>query len=329
MNLTSQNNEKDNEPMENKEWKLIEKLLMSSQREQRRARRWGIAFKLLFFVYLFALLFLFSSSPFDGGKMVHTGPHTAVVKLQGLIAEDEVSSAANIISGLQAAFKDPNTQGVILAINSPGGTPVQAGYIYDEIKRLRSLHSDTPLYAVISDMGASGGYYVASAADQIYADKASLVGSIGVISSGFGFVDAMEKLGIERRLYTAGENKAFLDPFSPQKESEEAFWEDVLAVTHQQFIEQVKAGRGDRLVETPELFSGLIWSGEQALELGLIDGLGSASYVAREIIGQQEMVDFTPRRSPFEEFAEQFGVSAGTQLGRVLGLDGGLKLVAQ
>jgi len=313
--------------MENKEWSLIEKMLLSSQKEQRRARRWGIFFKSLTFVYLFAILLMFRSGSISENSMVHTGPHTAVVRVEGLISEDEVSSAANIISGLRKAFEDTNTQGIILAINSPGGTPVQAGYIYDEIKRLRGLHPAIRVYAVISDLGASGGYYVASAADEIYADKASLVGSIGVISSGFGFVNTMEKLGVERRLYTAGENKAFLDSFSPQKDGEVEFWEEVLAVTHRQFIDQVKAGRGDRLADDDRLFTGLIWSGEQALDLGLIDGLGNASYVAREIIGEEEMVDFTPRLSPFESFVQQFGVAVGGEIGQLLGFNKGIELV--
>ena len=217
-----------------------------------------------------------------------------------------------ISRGLRRAFEDKGTKGVILKINSPGGSPVQAGYVYDEIKRLRELHSDIKVYAAIADLGASGGYYIAAAADEVYADKASLVGSIGVISSSFGFVDAMEKLGVERRLYTSGENKAFLDPFSASNEKEVEFWQSVLDVTHQQFIAKVREGRGDRLKETDGLFSGLIWSGEQALTLGLIDGLGSTSHVARQIIGPDKLVDYSQRRSPLQDIVDQLGVSIGS-----------------
>lgn len=302
-----------------KEWKLIEQLLMSQTKEAKRGRRWGIFFKLMTFVYLFVILLLFAPRfNLDSAKSLGTG-HTAMVEIQGVIAEGETSNADAVVTGLRDAFKDKNTRGIILRINSPGGTPVQAGYIYDEIVRLRQLHPEIKLYAVISDLGASGGYYVAAAADEIYADKASLVGSIGVISSSFGFVNAMEKLGVERRLYTAGENKAFLDPFSPQKEVETQFWQGVLAVTHQQFIGRVKAGRGDRLADDPRLFTGLIWTGEQALDLGLVDGLGSAGYVARELIGAEDIVDFTLRKTPFEELAEKLGVSISRSLINQLG----------
>lgn len=308
-----------------KEWKLIEKLLMASNREQRRTRRWGIAFKLLTFIYLFALLFLLSPSLRMDGPSSISGSHTALVDVQGVIAEGELAGADLIAKGLRDAFENKNTKGVILRINSPGGTPVQAGYVYDEIKRLRGEYPDTKLYAVISDLGASGGYYIAAAADEIYADKASLVGSIGVISSSFGFTDAMERLGIERRVYTAGENKAFLDPFSPIKENETVFWESVLKVTHQQFIDRVKQGRGDRLKDDPKLFSGLIWSGEQALTLGLVDGLGSTGYVAREIIGEKNIVNFTPKPSPFEAFTDRLGVSIGRTLSSYFGVNGQLR----
>jgi len=308
--------------VDTKEWKLIEKVLMASGQEQKRTRRWGIFFKALTFVYLFALLLVFSPSRWMGDAASSDGPHTAMVEVQGLIAEGELASADNVVTGLRDAFEDDQTKAVILRINSPGGTPVQAGYIYDEILRLRDMYPDTKLYAVIGDLGASGGYYVAAAADEIYADKASLVGSIGVISGGFGFAGTMEKLGVERRLYTAGENKAFLDAFSPTKEGEKEFWEGVLKVTHSQFIEKVKQGRGARLQDSPELFSGLIWSGEQAKELGLIDGLGSPGYVAREIIGEENIVNFTPRRNPFEEWSDRLGVSIGKTVAAAVGFGG-------
>ncbi len=308
--------------MENKEWQLLEKLVMSASQEQRRARRWGIFFKLLTFFYLFLLLVFAMQSPFLGevSRFEDGEGHTAVIDIQGMIAENEPASADNIAGSLRNAFENGNTRGVILRINSPGGSPVQSGYVYDEISRLRDKYPQIKLYAVISDVGASGAYYIASAADEIYADRASLVGSIGVISASFGFVDAMEKLGIERRLYTSGENKAFLDPFSEQKKSETDFWKSVLKVTHQQFIDRVKEGRGDRLKDDPKLFSGLIWSGEQALSLGLVDGLGSTGYVAREVIGVENIVNFTPKKDPLEQFIDKLGLVVGSSLAKTLGL---------
>ncbi len=299
------------------EWQLIEKVVTSATQEQRRARRWGIFFKLLTFVYLFVILMM----AFGGlGSRVPaiTEPHTALVDVRGVIAEDEAASADNIVTGLRKAFETSNVKGVVLRINSPGGSPVQSGYVYDEIKRLRAEYPEIKLYAVIADIGASGAYYMAAAADEIYADKASLVGSIGVISSGFGLVDAIDKLGIERRVYAAGDNKNFLDPFSPEDPRQLAYWQEVLETTHRQFIEQVQKGRGDRLKQNPDLFSGLVWSGEQALEMGLIDGLGSASYVAREVIGAKEIVDYTPARNPFEQLAREFGISVGRGIGATL-----------
>jgi protease-4 len=298
-------------PESSRDWKLIEKLVMSLQSEQRKSRRWGIFFKLLTFAYLFALFFMIQSpisSSFDSA----TGKHTAVVEVNGTIAADELASADNIVGALRRAFEEENSVAVIMRINSPGGSPVQSGYVYDEMLRLRDRYPDKKLYAVISDVGASGAYYIAAAADEIYADKASLVGSIGVVAGGFGFTGAMEKLGIDRRLYTAGENKAFLDPFSPEKEEDVQFWEEVLETTHRQFIDSVREGRGDRLADDEQLFSGLVWSGEQALELGLIDGLGSTSHVARQIVGQEELVDYSHRRSPLQNIVDQFGVSVGS-----------------
>jgi len=289
--------------------------------EQRRSRRWGVFFKVLTFSYLFALLFIMADS-FGDKKMGDAETYTALVDLRGVIAAGEEASADFLVTGLRAAFEAEGTKAVILRINSPGGSPVQSGYVYDEIKRLRTLHPDTPLYAVISDIGASGAYYIAAAADQIYADKASLVGSIGVVASGFGFVDTMEKLGVERRLYTSGKNKAFLDPFSKEKESEVQFWNGVLNKTHEQFIAKVKEGRGDRLHIDEDTFSGLIWNGEQALEKGFIDGLGSSGFVAREIVGAAEIVDFTPQPDPFERFTKTLGVAAGNAMASVLNIGG-------
>ncbi|MGV8863691.1 MAG: S49 family peptidase [Pseudomonas sp.] len=309
---------------DDKSWKLLEKTLLAGVQEQRRSRRWGIFFKLLTFAYLIGALMLFTPL-MDVEKGVSRGKnHTALIEVQGMIADKEPASADNIVGSLRAAFEDSKTKGVILRINSRGGSPVQSGYIYDEIRRLRAEKPDIKVYAVITDLGASGAYYIASAADQIYADKASLVGSIGVTAAGFGFVGIMDKLGVDRRTYTSGEHKAFLDPFQPQKADETQFWQGVLDTTHRQFIASVKQGRGDRLKdkEHPELFSGLVWTGEQAQQLGLVDGLGSASYVAREIIGEKEIVDYTIEESPFDRFSKKLGVSMANQIAMWMGFQG-------
>jgi len=310
---------------ERSSWRLLEKTLLAGVQEQRRARRWGIFFKLLTFIYLFGALALFTPMLQLGGDKAASGDgHTAIINVRGMIADEESASADKVVGALRAAFEDANTKGVVLRINSPGGSPVQSGYIYDEIGRLRVEYPTIKVYAVITDLGASGAYYIASAADEIYADKSSLVGSIGVTAATFGFVDTLEKLGVERRVYTSGEHKAFLDPFQPEKREETEFWEGVLATTHRQFIDSVKKGRGDRLqdAEHPELFSGLIWSGEQALELGLIDGLGSASHVAREVIGEEEMVDFTVKDSPLDRFTKKLGASVAERLAMLVGVSG-------
>lgn len=290
------------------EKKLVTKLAESSLREQRKTRRWGIFFKVLTFAYLITLLVMFADSDISTTKL--TSKHTALIDLTGMIAEGEKASSDNIVAALRSAFKDKNTVGVILRINSPGGTPVQAGYIYDEIIRLREKYPDTPLYAVISDMCASGGYYVAAAADKIYADKASIVGSIGVRMDNFGFVDAMKKLGVERRTLTAGENKAMMDPFAPVDESVSTHLQAMLKNIHQQFIDAVRKGRGDRLKQDVEdLFSGLIWTGEQSLEIGLVDELASSGYVAREIIGEEDIVDFTHTDDILDRLAKRIGAT--------------------
>ncbi|WP_338807213.1 signal peptide peptidase SppA [Pseudomonas chlororaphis] len=309
---------------DDKSWKLLEKTLLAGVQEQRRSRRWGIFFKLLTFVYLLVALALFTPL-MDMEKTATRGAgYTALIEVTGMIADKESASADNIVTGLRAAFEDTKVKGIVLRINSPGGSPVQSGYVYDEIRRLRGLHPDIKVYAVISDLGASGAYYIASAADQIYADKASLVGSIGVTAAGYGFVGTMEKLGVERRTYTSGEHKSFLDPFQPQKPEETQFWQGVLDTTHRQFIASVKQGRGERLKdkEHPELFSGLVWSGEQALQLGLIDGLGSASSVARDVIGEKELVDFTVQESPFDRFSRKLGASVAEHLAMWMGFQG-------
>jgi protease-4 len=283
-------------------------------REQRTARRWNNFFKSLFFVYLLAILLLSMQGAGSASSFFSADKFTALVDLQGVIASDTDASADIMVTGLRAAFKDENTAGVIIRINSPGGSPVQSGYINDEIRRLKAKHPDIPVYAVIQDIGASGGYYVAVATDAIYADKSSIVGSIGVRMDGFGFVESMEKLGIERRLLTAGENKGFLDPFVPLKQEDVQHVRGLLGEIHQQFIDTVIAGRGDRLADSAELFSGYVWSGERSLELGLVDALGSASYVAREVIGAKEIVNFTPTRSVFDQFAKRIGANISARL---------------
>jgi protease-4 len=254
---------------------------------------------------------LWSGSESSGALGGADSEHVGLIHVQGVISAEEMANANAIAGSLREAFENENCKAILLAINSPGGSPVQAGQIYDEIKRLRGIYPDKKVYAAIADLGASGGYYIAAAADEIYADKASLVGSIGVVGSSFGFVDTMDKLGVERRMFTAGDHKGFLDPFQPLKEDEKDFWEGVLNVTHNQFIGVVKAGRGDRLKDDPDLFSGLIWSGEQALEMGLIDGLGSAGYVARDVVGVEDIVDYSFQLNPLEKVVRQLGASMG------------------
>jgi len=293
------------------EWQrdVMEKLVFSAHKEQKSTRRWGIFFKAMMFVYLAAIFFMvyMKNDLSDLPNKQHK--HTALIEIRGTIAADSEANADSIVSALRDAFRNKHSAAVILRINSPGGSPVQAGYINDEIKRLRDKHPNKPVYAVITDMCASGGYYIAAAADEIYADKASIVGSIGVIMNGFGFVDAMDKLGVERRMMTAGENKGFMDPFSPLKEDDTQHIKTLLGSIHQQFINVVKEGRGERLSDDPKIFSGLVWTGEQAIDVGLVDALGSSSYVAREVIGAEKIVDYTYDQPVFERFVERFGAS--------------------
>ncbi len=289
---------------------LLNKVVTSSMTETRRTRRWGIFFKSLTFLYLFTLLALLLPDKISDTSSTGGGEHTALIEINGVIAADAEASADNIITGLRDAFNDEGTKGIILRINSPGGSPVQAGYVNDEINRLKGLHPDIPLYAVVVDICASGGYYIAVAADKIYADKSSIVGSVGVLINSFGFVDTMERLGVERRLMTAGEHKAILDPFSPTSDYDKQHVQGMLDQLHQQFIKVVKDGRGERLANDDRLFSGLFWSGEESVKLGLIDGLASSSHVAREIIGVGNIVNFTPKKEPWELFAEQLGAGA-------------------
>lgn len=299
--------------MSDQNWErhTIEKLAFAAMQEQRRSRHWGIFFKTLTFVYLFALLFI----ALDWiGPSKAIGSHTALIDIYGEIGAEGEVTADDTISSLQTAFDDKSTKGIILRINSPGGSPVQAGIINDEIKRQRTLHPNIPIYAVVEDVCASGGYYIAVAADRIYVDKASIVGSIGVIMDGFGFTGTMDKLGVERRVLTAGENKALLDPFSPVNPQHVAFAKSMLDEIHQQFIQVVREGRGKRLKETPDMFSGLFWSGAKSIELGLADGLGGSDYVAREVIKEENIVDFTTREGLADRFAKRFGASIASTL---------------
>lgn len=305
------------------EKELLEKLVFTSLQEQKRARNWGIFFRLLTFSYLFILLF-WASGWFDSDAVSSVSDkHTALVDLRGEISAEGLSSAENIKAGLKNAFKHRNTAGVILRINSPGGSPVQAGAINDEIYRLRAQYPDIPFYAVVEDICASGGYYIAVAADKIYVDKASVVGSIGVIMNGFGFTGTLEKLGVERRLLAAGENKGFLDPFSPSSPEQRQHATNMLAEIHQQFINVVKKGRGERLQDDPQIFSGIVWTGEQSIALGLADVLGDVDYVAREIIRAERIVDFTSQEGLVDRFAKRFGQVTASVL---MGLESSLQL---
>lgn len=291
----------------NWERQTLEKLVFASLEEQKAKRRWSIVFKSLAFVYLFVVLFAVVDWG-TGGE--HQERHTAMVNLTGTIEAKGEANAENLIAALDAAFEEKNAVGVILRINSPGGSPVQAGMVNDEIQRLRGKYPDKPLYVVVEDMCASGGYFVAAAADKIFVNKASVVGSIGVLMDGFGFTGVMDKLGVERRLLTAGENKGFLDPFSPQAERQKAFAQSLLNNIHQQFIDVVKAGRGKRLKETPEMFTGLIWTGEQSIELGLADGYGSVESVARDVIQAEKVLDYSVKDNIAERFAKRLGAGA-------------------
>jgi protease-4 len=292
------------------ERELIAKLANAALVEQRRARRWGIFFKLLFFAYLtFLLLALID---WEGAAMSSGKKHTAMVDLNGIIAPGNDASAEKINASLQAAFKDKNTQGVILRINSPGGSPVQAQTIYDEMRRLRKKYPAIPLYAVVEDICASGGYFVAAGADRIYVTRSSIVGSIGVLMNGFGFTGLMDKLGVERRLLTAGENKGMLDPFSPLAEKDKAYAQKLIDEVHKQFIDVVREGRGKRLKETPDMFSGLIWTGERSVELGLADGFGTLDSVARDVIKAEDIVDYSQKEGIAEKVAKRFGAAAAS-----------------
>ncbi|WP_047548697.1 S49 family peptidase [Methylotenera sp. G11] len=304
--------------IEDAKWQrdVIEKLAFSALTEQKTARRWSTLFKSLTFAYLLVLLLMALGVFNDGKKTFDT--HTALIDISGVIEAGGEVNADAVMNSLHDAYDSKGTKGIILRINSPGGSPVQAGIINDEIKRQRKLHPNIPVYAVVEDICASGGYYIAAAADKIYVDKASIVGSIGVLMDGYGFTEAMKKVGVERRLMTAGENKAMLDPFSPVNPKHQELAQAMLNEVHEQFKTVVREGRGTRLKETPEVFSGLFWSGEQSIKLGLADALGSADYVAREVIKQEEIVDFTYQEDFASRIAKRIGASVSATLGEVI-----------
>ncbi|WP_027214223.1 S49 family peptidase [Burkholderia sp. WSM2232] len=302
----------------------LERIALAAINEQRAARRWKIFFRLLFLAVLgFVIWAVFD---FSGDKLAASGRHTALIALDGEISADTRANAEDVAAALESAFDDAGTAGVILRCNSPGGSPVQAGIIYDEMRRLRAKHPSIPLYVVVGDMCASGGYYAAAAGDKIYVDKASIVGSIGVLMDSFGFTGLMDKLGIQRRLHTSGENKGFYDPFSPETPKMDQHAQDMLDQIHAQFIEAVRQGRGKRLHETPDMFSGLFWTGEKSVELGLADGFGDANYVARELIKAPEIVDYTVKESITDRVARKFGAAVGSGAVHAMALGGKLNL---
>lgn len=300
------------------EREVIEKLALAAVTEQTRARRWGVFFKSLMFVYLLAVFGVAMYPKLSKNFGADSKDHTAVIDVVGMIAEGQNANADSIIESLRDAVKDKHTKGIILHANSPGGSPVQSSYVYEEIRTIKKEHPGLPIYAVVSDMCASGCYFIVSASDKIFVNPSSLVGSIGVLMDGFGFVDGMQKLGVERRLLTAGTHKAMLDPFSPPKEDETLYMKGLLAQVHQQFIAAVKAGRGDRLKENPEMFSGLVWTGEEGVKLGIVDGVGNQDFVAKELIGAEKMVDFSRQEHLLDKIAGKLGASFGQEIGSLV-----------
>ena len=300
------------------EREVIEKLALAAITEQTRARRWSVFFKSLAFCYLTIVLGITLYPVFKKDMGNDSKEHTAVIDVKGPIAEDKDANANSIIESLRNAVKDKQTKGIILHSNSPGGSPVQSAYVYEEIRAIKKQHPDLPIYAVVSDICASGCYYIASATDKIFVNPSSLIGSIGVLMDGFGFVDVMQKLGVERRLLTAGAHKAMLDPFSPPKSDETQYMQALLDQVHQQFISAVKAGRGDRLIESPDMFSGLIWTGEAGVKIGIADAFGTEDYVAKDIIGAENRVDFTKQSRFLDKIAGKLGASFGHAMGTLL-----------
>jgi protease IV len=308
------NNPKEDQKLmsnENSNWErdVLEKLVFATLKEQRAQRRWGIFFKIVTLLLIIGGTWL--AFYFDDTDIEAMGRHTALVEIDGTIEADKSGAASTVIPALNRAFSDNGSAGVILRINSPGGSPVQAGMINDEIGRLRKTYPQKPLYVVVDEICASGGYYIAAAADRIYVNKASIVGSIGVLMDGFGFTGLMDKLGVERRLLTAGENKGFMDPFSPQTGKQKAYAQGMLNEIHQQFIEVVRKGRGKRLKETPDTFSGLFWSGAKAVEMGLADEFGTVESVARDEIKAEDVIDYTQHEGLPERVLKKFGAAVG------------------
>lgn len=300
------------------EREVIEKLAFAAITEQKKTRRWGIFFKFLLFLYLLAIAGLAVYPKIKNNFGTVSEGHTAVIDVVGMIAEDKQANAADIIESLRDAVKDSNTKGIILHANSPGGSPVQSAYVYEEIRKIKKEHPKLPIYAVVSDVCASGCYYIVAAADKIFVNQASLVGSIGVLMDGFGFVDIMQKMGVERRLMTAGAHKAMLDPFSPPKEEETRYMQGLLGQVHQQFINAVKAGRGDRLKETPDTFSGLVWTGEAGVKIGIVDDFSNEDSVAKDLIGAEKRVNFTRQERLIDRIAGKLGASLGQAIGSVV-----------
>jgi protease-4 len=298
------------------EREVIEKLALAAITEQTKTRHWSIFFKILMFGYVTVALGIALYPKFS--KDIDSKDHTAVIDVVGLIAEDKPANADSIIESLRDAVKDKHTKGIILHANSPGGSPVQSSYVYEEIRKIKKEHPSLPIYAVVSDMCASGCYFIVSASDKIFVNPSSLVGSIGVIMDGFGFVDVMQKLGVERRLITAGAHKAMLDPFSPSKEDESRYVQDLINQIHQQFISAVKAGRGDRLKDNPDMFSGLVWTGEQGVKLGVVDGIGNQDSVAKELVGAETLVDFSKQEHLLDALAGKLGATFGQAIGSMI-----------
>lgn len=309
----TQNEGRSGSSQTNWERETLEKVLLASIEEQRRARRWSVFFKSAVLLLVVAA-FLQNVRPWASMAKNNSGKHTAVIDVAGLIAPGQPASADNIIQGLRDASEDPNTKGIILRMNSPGGSPVQSASIYEEVRRLKKLKPELPIHAVVVDMCASGGYYIAAAADRIYVSSASVVGSIGVIMGSFGFVDAMKTLGVERRVMTAGAHKAMLDPFAPVDQVARQHMQGVIEEVHRQFSDAVRQGRGSRLKETPDMFSGLIWTGEDAIKLGLADELGTTRSVAEDVIGAKKVVNFNPDENVFDQFTRKMGGTMGQTL---------------
>jgi protease-4 len=301
---------KDKAVQNDQQWErsVLEKVALASVAEQRRSRRWSIFFKFLFLGYIVAISSV-AMSPMSGVSKISSGSHTAVIDVKGIIVSGGEADADSIIKSLNEAVDDPNTKGIILRINSPGGSPVQSSYIHNAIRDIRKNNPDIPVHAVVEDLCASGGYFIASAAEKIFVNESSIVGSIGVVMNGFGFTGAMKTLGVERRLYTAGEHKGFLDPFSDVNPAEQAHVQSMLNDIHQEFIHAVKSGRGDRLSDNPDLFSGLVWAGSQSIQLGLTDEIGNVKSVAKDVIGEEEIVDFSAQQPFIERLAKNMGVT--------------------